>query len=466
MIQRSTRSRMALVMGLAALGGLANAQEPYRISLLNAPAPLLDPPAAEDDAAASFGEAEIIIDDSEAAVGAALSDQQPAAPLSVLDRQNARPVGEGARPVDEGARPLGETGRAVTATGRPIGEAAGPVEVVQERYPDGKVKIRREMTLDSVGNYILHGEWKMWDPQGVEIASGEFQNGQRHGTWTRILNARDAELFATRPYNEFQGPFTSQASFKEGQLHGKWIIVDSQKRVVSEISFVDGQRDGLAIWNYASGKKARQIDYRKGVIDGKLIAWDQSSKVIADDVYQEGRKLAPKVTNGNNGQKQSEGMYLFAKQVVEQADDWWNTRPASYSTIGQDDRHGRWISWHSNGQKEYEGTYQNNQPEGQFTWWYPNSQIRVSGNYKHGKAHGEWSWWFENGQKSEKGQYEEGEPVGSWAYWKPNGMLHHKSDFDGQQNTVAADVDANESVEPPKARTSFKGARGFSGSKL
>lgn len=437
MIQRSTRSRMALVMGLAALSGLANAQEPYRISLLNAPAPLLDPSAAEEEAAAPLAEAEIVIDDADAAVATPPSIQEPSTPLSVLDRQPARP----------------------------IGEAAGPVEVVQERYPDGKVKIRREMTLDSVGNYILHGEWKMWDPQGVEIASGEFQNGQRHGAWMRLLNARDAELFATRPYNEFQAPFTSQASFKEGQLHGKWTIIDSQKRVVSEISFVDGQRDGLAIWNYASGKKMKQIDYRKGVIDGKLIAWDANAKVIADEVYQEGRKLAAKVTNGSNGHKKSEGLYLFAKQVVELPDDWWNCRPATYATIGQDDRHGRWVSWHSNGQKEYEGTYQNNQPEGQFTWWYPNSQVRVSGVYKNGKAHGEWSWWFENGQKSENGQYENGEPTGSWAYWKPNGMLHHKSDFDSQ-DSVAVDLDTNDSVEPPQERTSLKEARGFSGSKL
>lgn len=441
MIQRSTRSRMALVMGLAALSGLsANAQEPYRISLLNAPAPLFDPPAAQEEAAAPL-EGATVLEDAEVVVDADVpaadvpSIQTPTTQLSVLDRQSATP----------------------------IGESAGPTEVVQERYPDGKVKIRREMTLDSVGNYILHGEWKMWDPQGIEIASGEFQNGQRHGTWTRQLNARDAELFAAKPYNEFQAPFTSQAGFKAGQLHGKWIILDSQKRVVSEFEFVDGQRDGRSTWNYASGKKMKQIDFRKGVIDGKLVAWDPTSKVIADEVYQEGRKLAPKVTSGSNGTKKSEGLYLFAKQVVETPDDWWDTRPATYSTLGQDDRHGRWVSWHSNGQKEYEGTYQNNQPEGQFTWWYPNSQVRVTGNYQNGKAHGEWSWWFENGQKSEKGQYEDGEPTGSWAYWKPNGMLHHKSDFDGQQETVAADVDGDESIGPPKERTSLKGLRGFSG---
>lgn len=451
MTQRSTRSRMALVIGLAVpLSGLAaSAQDsPYRVSLLNAPAPraaapapLQDPPAPQKALAAPQDEFKVLEDDFDAPVVEVSPNQpdairSPATRLNVLDRQDATP----------------------------IGESAGPVEVVQERFPDGKVKIRREMCLDSLGNYILHGEWRMWDTNGNEVAAGEFQNGQRHGVWTRQLAARDAEMLTTSPYNEFQAPFTSQATFKDGKLHGKWIILDSQKRIVSEFEFVDGLRDGRSSWNYVSGKKMKQIDFRKGLIDGKMVGWDPNAKVIADDVYQEGRKLAPKVTNATAGQKKSEGLYLFAKQVVETQDDWWTTKPATYTTIGQDDRHGRWISWYSNGQKEYEGTYENNLPEGQFTWWYPNSQVRVTGTYKKGKAHGDWAWWFENGQKSEKGQYEDGEPTGSWAYWKPNGMLHHKSDFDGQQDTVATDADANGSVEPPKERTSLKAVRGLSGS--
>lgn len=420
MMTRFNPRRMALVVGLTVpLGGLtANAQDSYRVGLLNAPAPLLDAP-------------DPLLDTHE------VRSDAPATVLSVTDEV-----------VDD-------------EVSMPAIGSTGAIEVVQERYPDGKVKIRREMTLDAAGNYVLHGAWTMWDPQGNEVASGHYQHGKRDGLWTRQLTNRDSKIFATRPYDEYQGPFKSQATFKNGQLHGKWIISDNQKRKVSEIEFVDGMRDGVATWNFASGKKMKQVDFHKGLIDGQLIAWDASGKVIADETYQEGRKLAPKVAKRSSGHQKSEGLYLFAKQIVETPDDWWNSQLATYTTIGQDDRHGRWVSWYPNGQKEYEGTYENDRPEGQFTWWYPNSQVRVTGSYKAGKANGEWSWWYENGQKSERGQYEAGEPTGSWAYWKTDGMLHHKSDFDDRQASIVLESDSEESDAAEASSAALKPLRGL-----
>lgn len=434
MKRRLNPRRMALLVGLSVpMSGLtADAQDSYRVGLLNAPAPLLDAPQPR------LGAPEV----------------RPDAPATVLAGEEV--ISEeivGSEVVgDEVAMPI-------------AGSVAAPdaaIEVVQERYPDGKVKIRREMTLDAAGNYILHGAWTMWDPQGHEVASGQYQNGKRDGLWTRQLVQRDSKLFATRPYDEYQGPFTSQATFKNGQLHGKWIISDNQKRKISEIEFVDGARDGVAVWYFASGKKMKQVDFHKGLIDGQLVAWDMSGKVVADETYQEGRKLAPKVAKRPSGHKKSEGLYLFAKQIVEAPDDWWNSQLATYTTIGQDDRHGRWVSWYPSGQKEYEGTYENDRPEGQFTWWYPNSQVRVTGSYKNGKADGEWSWWYENGQKSERGQYVAGEPTGSWAYWKTDGMLHHKSDFDDRASTtIVLESEREDAAEADNSSASLAPLRGL-----
>src|SRR5262245_42382882 len=57
----------------------------------------------------------------------------------------------------------------------------GEVEMVRERYPDGAIKIERQMTLDRDGNYVNHGGWKMFSTNGDVLAEGQYHFGQRVG---------------------------------------------------------------------------------------------------------------------------------------------------------------------------------------------------------------------------------------------------------------------------------------------
>ena len=62
---------------------------------------------------------------------------------------------------------------------------AGEVELIRERYLDGKVRIERQVTLNNEGNYVNHGTWKMYSPQGDVIAEGQYNFGERNGMQTR-----------------------------------------------------------------------------------------------------------------------------------------------------------------------------------------------------------------------------------------------------------------------------------------
>ena len=305
----------------------------------------------------------------------------------------------------------------------------GPVEIIQERYPNGSVKIKRGVTQDRDGNYILHGIWQMWDERGTLISEGEYRNNVRHGTWNRWYRGDESRLFTSRPYDQFQAPFVSQGAFQDGRLHGKWTIFDSKQRKVSEIEFVDGQRDGKAIFWYANGKPMREGNYRNGVINGEYFEWNVDGKLVMKETFQEGRKLAPKVEYHAANQKKSEGMYLHAKIVVKTHDDWWNAVLAEYTTQGKDEKHGRWTAWFSNGQKMVEGEYEHNLQVGEFTWWFENGQKRLAGSYQKGKQEGTWTWWHQNGQKSTQGQFAEGNPSGPWAWWKNDGKLTQKANY-------------------------------------
>ena len=49
-------------------------------------------------------------------------------------------------------------------------EENGAVETFTERYPNGNVKIERQVTLDADGNYVNHGAWKMYNAAGKVVA--------------------------------------------------------------------------------------------------------------------------------------------------------------------------------------------------------------------------------------------------------------------------------------------------------
>ena len=308
-------------------------------------------------------------------------------------------------------------------------DPAADVELVRERFDNGVIHIEREVTLDVEGNYIRHGKWTEWDERGMKIAHGSYVDNRRHGEWVRLHSGREIALFREAPFNAFQGPFESRAEFDHGEQHGTWTIKDSEGRVVTNWQYDHGRRHGTWVWSYPTGKQMRQIAYVDGLIDGDLIVWDAKGQVADKHVYQKGRRLATKTEQYRSGKKKSEGVYLFAKKTADQPDDWWTAKLAKYATLGGDDRHGRWMTWHENGQVENEGTYQYGLRTGATQWWYPNGQLRLKGAYDGGKPVSTWVWYHANGQKATVGHYALGEPSGDWVYWNDAGRLVQRSDL-------------------------------------
>ncbi len=316
-----------------------------------------------------------------------------------------------------------------------VAESAGiadpnrPVEIIQERYAGGQLKVRREVTQDKHDNYILHGEWKMWDEAGNLIGAGEYRNDNREGSWFRLHTGKDAEMFADMPYTEFKPPFRSEATFQNGKLQGKWIITDSEGRVASESDYVDGVREGVTKWNYASGSLMREASFHSGLLDGLIRTYDADSTLIEEEKYEQGHKIAMKVEYNEAGQKIWEAMFMHAQLVIDADVDWWNAAPATFKTEGEDVKHGLATGWHANGQMRIQGVYDHDQPNGQFTWWYENGQEEVTGNFKDGLKEGVWVWRHPNGQKSMMGESKLGAATGIWYKWQDDGKVIEKTDF-------------------------------------
>ncbi|MEX2315804.1 MAG: hypothetical protein WD669_01540 [Pirellulales bacterium] len=351
------------------------------------------------------------------------------------------------------------------------GAGAATVEIVTERYPDGKPRIERQVALDTQGNYVNHGTWKMYAADGTALAEGQYDMGKRVGTWTRWLARKDSRVLNTVPFNQFKAPFVSQVTFVNDQMEGQWLIVDADQRQCLQISISGGKRNGQAITWQANGRILQQANYENGIPVGEVLEVATRTaatrtngqpaekspavgemKVVA--TYVEGRKVTTKTANYPNRKKQSEELFLAAPSIQQSQDDFWNLTLAEYRSEGQDLRHGASKSWFENGKPRHEGNYDRDKKDGMFTYWHSNGQMAATGEYKNDKPIGSWVWWHENGLKAAFGEYREGYLYGQWRWWGEDGQLAKQKTYDGTEKITSekleTDIDVTKRTEPAK----------------
>jgi antitoxin component YwqK of YwqJK toxin-antitoxin module len=326
---------------------------------------------------------------------------------------------------DDFASPESFTADSVRSTGR--------TEIFRERYPNRHVKVEREVTLDANGNYVNHGQWKMWSPNGTVLAEGQYEMGKMVGNWTRWHSRRDAVVLGQFPFNQFKPPFVSHATFVEGVLDGDWVIFDADQKKCKHVPFRKGKRHGMAIAWLPNGKILRQANFDNGLPVGDVVQVDVSSgkpKKVA--TYVEGREVYSKVSHYPTGrQKKTEAVFLAPVTRQTEADDYWNCRFAKFEAKGESLRHGLSKAWHANGQLRQEGQYDRGKQIGTFTFWHANGQKAAEGNYRDGRVDGRWVWWHANGQKATVGSFQHGKLVGDWRWWAEDGQLSHRIEHDG-----------------------------------
>jgi antitoxin component YwqK of YwqJK toxin-antitoxin module len=329
----------------------------------------------------------------------------------------------------------------------------GEIEVVRERYPDGKVKVERQVTLDDNGNYVNHGAWKMLTPNGEVSAEGQYNMGQRVGLWSRWVGRNESPTFGELPFNQFKAPYNSQVNFTDGQMDGDWLITDANHKKCLQISLKSGQRNGPAITWLPNGKVYRQATYDQNVPVGDVMEINEKSgELVRADSYIDGRKVTTKVSyhsGGSQRQKKTESTYLAATTVQQSPDEFWNFRLAKYNTTGKDLKHGPSKAWFANGKQQFEGSYQNGKKSGSFTYWHENGQIAATGEYKEDRAEGIWVWWHKNGQKSAVGRYQNGTLIGEWKWWNEEGRLTKQHEYDGSESISSQEKDSFDIGERP-----------------
>lgn len=279
--------------------------------------------------------------------------------------------------------------------------AGSPPELIQERFPNGKIHIERYVTLDSDHNFVNHGPFTEHNKSGKTIAAGEFNMGRYQGTWVRSYEPNQVSLFDSVTTAQFRQPFVAEVHLEDGELHGEWTVFDARHLKVCVWNFEHGKRNGKSIWFHANGQPAREVGYHDGLLDGKSRAWNAKGQLIEDDTFIAGRRLAKTTHWHSAGKKSVEGNTLFAKQPIESRYDWWNAHIVITNApdCGTDEKTGLWTWWYDNGQKQCEGQFNENLPDGHWVVWHSNGQKHMEGDYQAGEQIGRWLTWTQEGKR-------------------------------------------------------------------
>lgn len=330
-------------------------------------------------------------------------------------------------------------------------ESADGIETFRERFPDGKLRVERQVKQDDSFNYINHGSFRQWDIHGNLRIEGQYDAGKATGTWARWHTAEENRVLKVEPFSRFTGPFLSEATFVNGELSGAWTIKDRQGRAAFEAQFVAGLREGQLIWFFPNGSQQRVVEYRGGLVDGTDKEFNEQGEELRSTVYFQGRRRSLEKTTFVSTARKSEASYLHPQLALETPDDWWTMTFAGYrAKEGSPVQHGKSIGWHESGQMRFYGQYEFGKPVGDFNWWLENGQRSIKGSYDdQGRQNGTWYWWHENGFKSIEGHYVDGKAVGRWMWWNTNGQLANAKDLTApveEQELVSLVEDA---VDPP-----------------
>ena len=328
-----------------------------------------------------------------------------------------------------------------------VDDEGNRLEVIRQLHPNGKPQIIRRVTQDAEGNYYNQGLWTLLDPNGILIAEGHYNKGLLQGKWKRKHAANAGGLFAAKPFNLFQGPFTSTAEFNEGELDGTWTIIDSLNRPIFQIPYTDGQRNGKAKWWYPNNLPMREVTFREGTLDGLLKEWNEKNELKRQERYVEGKKIIRETSFYRPNRLEAENFYLDSKLELDGKDSWWEAKPAQYVPVGEKIRSGQSLILHQNGQPKMRGQYRDDVRHGRFLWWHSNGNKELDGAYENGQPVGVWTWRHSNGMKKISGEYKDGVPEGVWTSWNSQGRVTEKQNLTELREQEEKDREERRKVE-------------------
>lgn len=109
---------------------------------------------------------------------------------------------------------------------------------------------------------------------GRLLGSGEYREGQRHGTF--------------RAWSQ-RGVLLEELSYAGGKPDGRWKVYRADGQRALELGYAAGQLEGESTTFYANGNPRYRKTYQKGVVHGRHARWFESGLVEVEGAFNQGR---------------------------------------------------------------------------------------------------------------------------------------------------------------------------------
>ncbi len=300
------------------------------------------------------------------------------------------------------------------------------VELVRERYSDGKIHVEKQVAMAKSGDFVNHGSYREYSPKGDVLVEGRYEWGVMVGTWVKRLDAAESKKVEQQLNVAFKAPFISSAEFVGGKLNNVWTIVDKDNKVIVQIELKDGLRDGLTTIYAVDGEIRMQQTFSKGVLNGASFE-KLEGKNARDEKFVDGRKVIEDTQRLPNGNLKSSHTYLSPAYRIATPDNWLDCTFGKVTTEGEKTLHGAYSTYHETGKLASKGNYHHGQLQGEFESWHRNGEVAVTGRYENGVQTGTWVWRHANGMKESVANYVDGKPEGRILAWDQNGKAISQS---------------------------------------
>ncbi|MGD8452365.1 MAG: hypothetical protein PVJ57_11150 [Phycisphaerae bacterium] len=128
--------------------------------------------------------------------------------------------------------------------------AEPPTEVIEERWPDGTLRLRRGVLRLDDGQELDHGLFTRWYANGQKEFEGQFVRGKKEGITKRwhdngrvwieeryTHGLKQGSCFTWDP----EGRLRKEERYADGLPHGTWTVWTGDGRIKWQASFDHGQ---------------------------------------------------------------------------------------------------------------------------------------------------------------------------------------------------------------------------------
>lgn len=351
-------------------------------------------------------------------------------------------------------------------------------------YPNGKVQ--------SEGNLVNgkpEGVWKSYHDNGQLRSEGLRKNGKSDSTWKfyypegtmqSLIEYQSGVKVLQTDFHP-NGMKSAEEKFLNGNKNGEAVYYYSSGTKSKELVYVEGKKEGLCVvYAEDDGRIISLITYKSDVVfkEDKLNRKDKfgakqglwreffpSGKVKTEWMYKDDQLDGMVRYFKDDGSVMKTEVYRNGQRVIDQTPDVKleidrdyhnNGRVKSSVNIIDGKKQGVYREYSRTGEITASKMYQNDEVTGegivdadmkmQGKWkiYYPGGKLKAEGDYKDGKRTGKWIFYYSNGQTEQVGTYANGKPDGEWKWYHLNGnILREEYYISGREDGEMKEYDPN-----------------------